>query len=197
MKYKAIIIILIVLLLAFGGVLAIYKVRSGESAVTTGNRGQTEKEPETTLTAAEPADKPDSDQKSDNSGNVESVTSSSQSSAPLGPPPADVSGLGFLQSSVTAQHSVSDDSIGIMFYVQGPSSFTLQEKVSDSWKTAGEGIYYTGSGGLPAGALAPGENSKTLRLLKIENGQYVSASREYTVLRSDVIAAGGIKTYRN
>lgn len=195
MKYKAIIIILIVLLLAFGGVLAIYKVRSGESAVTTGNRGQTEKEPEITLTVAEPADKPNSDQKSDNSGNIESVTSSSQSSAPLGPPPADVSGLGFLESSVTATHSVSDESIGIAFYVKGPGSFTIQEKIAGTWKITGEGIYYIGSGGLPANGLAGGENSKTLRLLKIENGQYVSVNSEFTVLRSDVISAGGIKTY--
>lgn len=194
MRTKLIIIILAVSLVALGSVLAIYMTRGGESTVVAESQGRTAEEPARTQTSAGPATQPQGGQQSDDSGNYGVVTTDQAGGAP-GPVPVDISVLAPLDSWVTATHSMSDESIGIAFYVKGPASFTIQEKTADTWQTTGENVFYAGSGGLPARGLAAGEKSKTIRLLKIENGQYVAISSEFTVLRSEVIAAGGIKTY--
>lgn len=110
-------------------------------------------------------------------------------------PTGNSTSLGSLASSVTAQKSVSDDSIAILFYLEGAGLFTVQEKVGGVWQTTMENVNYAGRGGLQAGTLASGQASKTLRVLKIENGKYVSATKEFTVSRAEVEAALGIKTY--
>ena len=100
-----------------------------------------------------------------------------------------------LNTSVTAQSSPSDGSISLIFYPEGGGSYTIQQLISGSWQVEKENVNYSGVGGLQDGSLASGENSKTLRLLKIENGNYVAVSKEFTITRQDVTAAGGIKTY--
>lgn len=110
-------------------------------------------------------------------------------------PPASTSSLGSLATSVTAQKSVSDESISVLFYLEGSGAFTVQEKVGGAWQTTIENVNYPGRAGLTAGTLSAGQNSKTLRVLKIENGKYSAATKEFTVNRAEVVSAGGIKTY--
>ncbi len=110
-------------------------------------------------------------------------------------PSSSSTGLAALNTSVTAQSSPSDGSISITFYPEGGGSYTIQQLVSGAWQTVKENVSYSGVGGLQDGTLASGENSKTLRLLKIDNGQYSAVSKEFTITRQDVTAAGGIKTY--
>ncbi len=103
--------------------------------------------------------------------------------------------LGSINASVTAQKSVSDDSISILFYIEGSGTFSIQEKSGSTWQTTKENVSYAGTGGLNAGVLAAGQASKTLRALKIENGKYTAVTKEFTINRSEVDAALGIKTY--
>ena len=110
-------------------------------------------------------------------------------------PSGSSTGLAALNTSVTAQSSPSDGSISITFYPEGGGSYTIQQLVSGAWQTVKENVSYSGVGGLQDGSLASGENSKTLRLLKIDNGQYSAVSKAFTINRQDVTAAGGIKTY--
>jgi hypothetical protein len=135
--------------------------------------------------------------KVDNEGNSSSTVATNQSGASSGVAPSDVSALPVMSSSVTAQESFSDGSISVSFYVEGYGNFTVQEKVAGSWETKKENVYYRGTGGLEAGSIASGGDAITLRLLKIDDGKYSAVSREITVKRSDVIAAGGIKSYQN
>ena len=108
-----------------------------------------------------------------------------------------MSGLPRLPSAVTAQQSFSDGSVSVAFYIAGYGNFTVQEKVAGSWETKQENVAYRGTGGIEAGTIPPGGDSITLRLLKIENGGFTGVTREITVKRADVVAAGGIKTYQN
>lgn len=188
---KTTIIIIIAALLVAGATFAVFSAMGDNSATVAGNAGE-----ESTVATAptQTSPPPAGSQKSDNSGNTEQ-TDAGDAGNTLGPPPTDVSSLRVFNSSVTAQQSLSDETIDILFYIQDSGYFTIQEKVSDSWKTVKENVYYGGSGGLPGAQLAAGENVKTLRLVKIENNAYTAATREYTVSRSDVVAAGGIKTY--
>jgi hypothetical protein len=110
-------------------------------------------------------------------------------------PTSNSTSLSSLASSVTAQKSVSDDSIAILFYLEGAGAFTVQEKIGGAWQTVQENVNYAGRGGLQAGALASGQTAKTFRVLKIENGKYTAATKEFTVNRAEVEAALGIKTY--
>ncbi|MDO8507521.1 MAG: hypothetical protein Q7S53_03055 [bacterium] len=110
--------------------------------------------------------------------------------------PTDTStSLGSLISSVTAQKNPSDDTIAILFYLESSGTFTSQEKSGTSWVTISENQSYSGRGGFSAGSLAAGQASKTVRVLKIENGKYTAVTKEFTVTRSEVEAALGIKTY--
>lgn len=109
--------------------------------------------------------------------------------------PSGQTSLAPLNASVTAQKSVTDESISILFYVEGGGTFTVQEKSGGSWQTTKENVSYAGRGGLDAGTLAAGQNSKTLRVLEIENGKYTAATKEFTINRQEVEAALGIKTY--
>ena len=126
----------------------------------------------------------------------QATTATSPESTPVSAP-TEVSGLTLIPSAVTAQQSFSDDSVSVAFYLQGYGAFTIQEKIGGSWQTKKENVAYQGAGGLEAGTIPAGGDSITLRLLKIENGQYTAVTREITVKRADVVAAGGIKTYQN
>ncbi len=130
--------------------------------------------------------------KSDNSGNYQPTVTAGP--AP-GPAPAGASGLPNLSCSLTAE-SNPDGSISLLFYVQGPGFFTVQENISGAWQATRQNVFYSGTGGLDAGSLPAGASSSTLRLLKIVDGAYVSQSSDFTVKRQDVISAGGLKTYR-
>ena len=109
--------------------------------------------------------------------------------------PTGAASLSALKASVTAQKSVSDNSIAILFYLEGSGWFTAQEKSGSSWVTVKENQYYAGSGGFSAGSIPAGQASKTMRVLKIENGKYSAVTKEFTVNRAEVEAALGIKTY--
>lgn len=182
---------MMVLLIA-GSLAVIFKVKSSNSSNIVSDQGQVQQEEITVQTNAAPGDYP----KTDNSGNHESTTAS-QTGEAVPSQPTDTSSLATLDSTLTAQESGTDASILIAFYVQGPGYFTVQKKVSGFWKTTNENVYYSGSGGLEADALRANEDSNTYRVLKIENGQYIALSKEYTVFRTDVINAGGIKTYHS
>lgn len=133
----------------------------------------------------------------DNGGNAGSTAGANQTGAVPGGVPSDVSVLPGLSSLITAQEEFSDGTVSISFYVEGYGNFTVQEKVAGSWQTKQENVYYPGTGGLYAGSIASGGDSITLRLLKIDNGKYSGVTKEITIKRSDVIAAGGIKSYQN
>lgn len=109
--------------------------------------------------------------------------------------PTSSTNLSSLSSSVTAQKNPSDGSIEILFYLEGSGVFTSQEKSGDAWVTVKENQAYAGRGGFSAGTIASGQESKTMRVLKIENGKYVAVTKEFTIKRSEVEAALGIKTY--
>ncbi|MEK7447799.1 MAG: hypothetical protein AAB632_03365 [Patescibacteria group bacterium] len=130
-------------------------------------------------------------------GNLPTEQSTPKAPAPVQEkaPTGNLTSLGNLVSSVTAQKSVSDDSIAILFYLESAGAFTVQEKVGSAWQTTMENVSYAGRGGLQAGTLASGQASKTLRVLKIENGKYTAVTKEFTVNRAEVEAALGIKTY--
>lgn len=103
--------------------------------------------------------------------------------------------LSTLGASVTAQKNPSDNSVDILFYLEGSGSFTIQEKSGSAWVTLKENQAYSGRGGLSAGSIPDGQASKTVRALKIENGKYTAVTKEFTILRAEVEAALGIKTY--
>lgn len=107
--------------------------------------------------------------------------------------PADTTGLGALTASLTATKSSAND-ISLAFYMEA-GQFTVQERVNGVWKATTENIFYPGSGGLVASELKAGEDTKVIRLYRIENGKYTKVSKEFTVVRADVVSAGGIKTY--
>ncbi len=130
--------------------------------------------------------------KSDNSGNYQPTATTGPNP---GPAPAGAAGLPNLSCLLTAETN-PDNSISLLFYVQGPGFFTVQENVSDTWQTTKQNVFYSGTGGLQAGSLPAGADSVTLRLLKIENGAFTSVSSDFTVRRQDVNSAGGLKTYR-
>ena len=109
--------------------------------------------------------------------------------------PSGSSTLGTVNTSVTAQKNTSDDSIEILFYLEGSGTFTSQEKTGSSWVTVKENQSYAGRGGFFAGTLPAGQQSKIMRVLKIENGKYTGVTKEFTISRSEVEAALGIKTY--
>lgn len=133
--------------------------------------------------------------KQDNRGNYEPPADTGQESPAPGLP-ADVSQLKRLAASVTAVQSVSDDSISISFYVQGPGHFTVEEQQpAGDWQAVRENVYYPGTGGLAAVNLPPAQQTATVRLLGISDGQYTSVTGAVTVSRPEVVAAGGIKTY--
>lgn len=110
-------------------------------------------------------------------------------------PTSSTTSLGNLVSSVTAQKNPSDDTIAILFYLESSGTFTAQEKSGTSWATTSENQSYSGRGGFSAGFLSAGQASKTVRVLKVENGKYTAVTKEFTVTRSEVEAALGIKTY--
>lgn len=103
--------------------------------------------------------------------------------------------LSSLSSSVTAQKNPSDGSIEILFYLEGSGVFTSQEKSGDAWVTVKENQAYAGRGGFSSGTIASGQESKIMRVLKIESGKYAAVTKEFTIKRSEVEAALGIKTY--
>ncbi|RJO62042.1 hypothetical protein C4544_00895 [candidate division WS5 bacterium] len=112
-----------------------------------------------------------------------------------GAPTGSSTNLSSLSSSVTAQKNPSDGSIEVLFYLEGSGSFTSQEKSGDAWITVKENQSYAGRGGFLAGTISSGQESKTMRVLKIESGKYSTATKEFTIKRSEVEAALGIKTY--
>ena len=132
--------------------------------------------------------------KTDNSGNYD-----------LPPVPEDTTGvtaptidhppLAKLSATVTAQKGINEKNISIFFYLDGPGSFTIQEKESGQWHTTFENVMYSGAGGLDAGEISAEQETKTVRALKVEDGKYVAVTEEFTISRSDVDSAGGIKTY--
>lgn len=130
-------------------------------------------------------------------GGLDQTAPKTQTPAPVQEkaPTSTQTSLGSINASVTAQKSVSDDSISILFYIEGSGIFSVQEKSGSAWVTTQENASYSGTGGLNAGSLAAGQASKTLRVLKIENGKYTATTKEFTINRSEVEAALGIKTY--
>lgn len=108
--------------------------------------------------------------------------------------PTTVTSLKSLAVSVTATKSVTDEVISTAFYLEG-GTYTVQEKNSGEWRNVLENYAYPGSGGLVAGELKAGENSKIFRILRNETGRYTASSKEFTVSREEVTEAGGIKTY--
>lgn len=113
---------------------------------------------------------------------------------PARPPTDGASSLASLGTSVMARSS--DDTISVWFYVEDSGTFTIQEKSGSSWKTTTENIFYKGSGGLLTAKLSSAQSSKTIRVLKNQNGKYVSVTKSFTIKRSEVEAAPeGVKTY--
>lgn len=110
-------------------------------------------------------------------------------------PTSSSTGLSALNASVTAQKNPSDGSIEILFYLEGSGAFTSQEKSGSSWVTVKENQNYPGRGGFLAGSIPAGQESKTMRVLRVENGKYTAVTKEFTITRSEVEAALGIKTY--
>lgn len=108
--------------------------------------------------------------------------------------PTTVTSLKPLAVSVTATKSVTDEVISTAFYLEG-GTYTVQEKNSGEWRNVLENYAYPGSGGLVAGELKAGEGMKVFRILKNEAGHYTASSKEFSVSRTEVIEAGGIKTY--
>lgn len=117
------------------------------------------------------------------------------STKPATSPTNGTASLASLGTSVTAQKSLTNSTISISFYLEDSGTFTVQEKSGASWKTTTENIFYPGKNGLIAATLSSGQSSKTIRLLKNQNGKYVSATKSFTIKRSDVEASGGVKTY--
>ena len=192
-------------LLVLGGAVAVYArtgSRSGTPAATdtvaattahTGavdGSGQTEpgQQPAATAPAATAAGA----QKQDNSGNYRPTGTAPKTAAP--PAPTGAVDLAGLDCSLTAQLN-PDGSISFQFYVQGPGYFTVQQQNSGSWQDLKENVFYAGSGGIDGGSMPAGAASSTLRLLKLENGQYTAVSRQFSVSRQEVTAAGGLKSF--
>lgn len=103
--------------------------------------------------------------------------------------------LAVLNGFVTATKSSQDGSISFSFYLEGSGYYSIQEEQSGSWQTTENNIYYRGTGGLDAGSIPAGQSSVTVRALKIENGKYTAVTKAFTIQRSEVEAAGGVKTY--
>ncbi|MHB8168220.1 MAG: hypothetical protein ACYDG7_08390 [Thermoleophilia bacterium] len=168
--------ILAAALLVLGGTVVVYArtgFRSGAPAVTD-------------TAAATTA------QKQDNSGNYRPTETAPPAPAP--PAPTGDVQLAGLDCSLTAQAN-NDGSISFLFYVQGPGYFTVQQQSSGSWQDLKENVFYAGSGGLDGGSMPAGADGATLRLLKLENGQYTAVSRQFSVSRQEVTAAGGLKSF--
>ena len=132
--------------------------------------------------------------KTDNSGNYNPLPVPEDTTG-VTAPTNDNPPLEKLNATVTAQKAIDEKSISILFYLDGPGSFTVQEKKSGQWYTSFENVMYSGAGGLDAGEISAEEETKTVRALKVENGKYVAVTEEFTISRSDVVSAGGIKTY--
>lgn len=192
MKFSSqkIIAALLAALVISGVAFGIYQARAGDKPEEI-SAGQAQTVTATTVPQTETTAPPSS--KTDNSGNY---------APPEGPappasepsPPAD-SQLSSLSCFVTAEQTGTDGTITVSFYGLGPGMFTVQQKAANVWQTTSENITYGGSGGIPAATMALGDESLTVRLLKSENGRYIAASKEFIVLRQEVVAAGGIKTY--
>lgn len=131
--------------------------------------------------------------KQDNGGNYRPVVTTPPAPAP--PAPSGAADLAVLDCSLTAQAN-ADGSISLMFYVQGPGYFTVQQQDGGgNWQTVKENVFYAGSGGLDAGSMPAGTDGIVLRLLKLGNGQYTAVSKPFSVSRQDVTAAGGLKSF--
>ncbi len=103
--------------------------------------------------------------------------------------------LAVLNGFVTATKSDQDGSISLSFYLEGSGYYSVQEEQNGSWQTTKNNVYYQGTGGLDAGSISTGQASATVRALKIENGKYTAVTKAFTIQRSEVEAAGGVKTY--
>ena len=197
--------ILAAALLVLGGTVVVYArtgFRSGAPAVTdtaaattahtvaADGSGQTEPGQQPAVTA--PAVTAAGAQKQDNSGNYRPTETAPPAPAP--PAPTGDVQLAGLDCSLTAQAN-NDGSISFLFYVQGPGYFTVQQQSSGSWQDLKENVFYAGSGGLDGGSMPAGADGATLRLLKLENGQYTAVSRQFSVSRQEVTAAGGLKSF--
>ncbi len=192
-------------LLVLGGAVAVVYARTGsrsgalvvtDTAAATKEQtgaadGSGQTEPGQTAATA-PAATVAGAQKQDNGGNYRPTGTAPKTAAP--PAPTGAVDLGGLDCSLTAQLN-PDGSISFQFYVQGPGYFTVQQQNSGSWQDLKENIFYAGSGGLDGGSMPAGADSATLRLLKLENGQYTAVSRQFSVSRQEVTAAGGLKSF--
>jgi len=178
---KTAIILLAALILGFGGTF-------GYLALTTKTQKEEKKE--------ETKNEPTVEQKSDK-GELPPPDTTEKKPAPVQEkaPTSDSTSLAVLNSSVTAQKNTSDNSIDILFYLEGSGTFTSQEKSGSSWVTVKENQIYGGRGGFQAGSIPAGQDVKTIRVLKIENGKYTAVTKEFTIKRSEVESALGIKTY--
>ncbi len=131
-------------------------------------------------------------------GKIKQDTNTTEESATTTVPPATGTPTGAnlqsLAASVTATKSVTDETISAAFYLER-GTYTVQEKINGSWNNILENYAYPGSGGLTAGELKPADSVKSFRILKNENGNYIAASKEFSISREDVVSAGGIKTY--
>jgi hypothetical protein len=103
--------------------------------------------------------------------------------------------LGTISAGATATKSPDDQTISILFYPDSTGIFTSQEKQGSGWVNVIANKSYPGHGGFNAGTIPAGGSVKTVRLLLVENGKNVATSKEFTINRSEVESAGGIKSY--
>ena len=120
---------------------------------------------------AAPVPVPSDETAKTDSGDGREGLSTTGGTPPPSAPPDDVSRLNKLNSFVTAQAAGNGKSIELLFFLEGPGYFTIQEKKSGQWLMMDENVYYAGTGSLPAGEIAPDESVKTIRALKIEIGR--------------------------
>jgi len=142
-------------------------------------------------------DKTDGGVDMDNASKDTTTSSDTTSTAqkPTTTPTNNTVTLSSLGTSVTAQKSLTDSNISVSFYLEDSGNFTVQEKSGTSWKTIKSNAFYSGKNGLLAATLSSGQTTKTIRVLKNQNGKYVSVTKSFTIKRSDVEASGGVKTY--
>jgi len=105
-----------------------------------------------------------------------------------------------LTANLVSEESIAQDgktvippgSITPTFYTN-TGNFTIQKMVAGVWKDIITNQVYPGHGGITAWFCGPTENNIQYRVLKVENGTPVSASKIFTVKRSDLTS--GVKTY--
>jgi hypothetical protein len=105
-----------------------------------------------------------------------------------------------LTAYLYAQSSVASDgttpmpasSVAPFFYVPS-GSYTIQKLSNGVWTDLITNQSYPGHGGIAAWFFGPTEDNVSYRVLKIESGKPVSASKTFVVKRADL--TGGVHTY--